>query len=119
MRSVSILGSTGSVGQSTVDLVKSAPDKFAVKVLTAQKNAKLLIEQAQLLKPSLVAIGDEAFYAEVKAALPGVRVIAGRTGILEAASTEVDWMMAAIVGCAGLEPVLAAIESFQNCRDCQ
>lgn len=110
MRSVSILGSTGSVGQSTVDLVKSAPDKFTVKVLTAQKNAKLLIEQAQLLKPSLVAIGDEAFYAEVKAALPGVRVIAGRAGILEAASAQVDWTMAAIVGCAGLEPVLAAIE---------
>lgn len=111
MRSVSILGSTGSVGQSTVDLVRSAPEKFTVKVLTAHKNKKLLIEQAQMLKPETVAIGDESFYTEVKAALPGVNILAGRAGILGAAATSVEWTMAAIVGCAGLEPVLAAIEN--------
>lgn len=111
MRSVSILGSTGSVGQSTVDLIKSAPDKFRVKALTAQKNADLLIAQALILHPELVAIGDDTLAQQVRKALPDIRVVAGRAGIIEAASVSSDWTMAAIVGCAGLEPVLAAIKN--------
>lgn len=112
-RSLSLLGSTGSVGRSTVDLIASVRDQFEIKALTAYKNAELLIEQALLLQPEIVAIGDEAQYDTVKAALSGkkIKVLAGRAGVLEAASQKVDWVMAAIVGVAGLEPVMQAIRN--------
>lgn len=113
-RTLSILGSTGSVGKSTIDLIKSAPEKFQVKVLTAYRNADLLIEQAEMLKPEIVAIADETFYQTVKAALPGVKVLAGAAGIEEAAATPVDCSMAAIVGMAGLKPVLQAIRHSKS-----
>lgn len=111
MRTVSILGSTGSVGRSTVDLVRSAPDRFKVKTLTAHRNAALLVEQARLLKPESVAIADENFYAEVKDGLSGegVEILSGPEGIIEVAGRKTDWTMAAIVGFAGLKPVLEAI----------
>lgn len=110
-KTVSILGSTGSVGKSTVDLVASAPDQFKVKVLTAFRNVDLLIEQAKQLKPEIVAIADEALCAQVKAALPGIKVLGSASGVEEAASTKVDVTMAAIVGMAGLKPVLHAIRN--------
>lgn len=115
-KTLSILGSTGSVGRSTVDLVASAPDRFQVKVLTAGKNAELLIQQARELRPELVAIQDERVFHSVREALSplGIKVLAGRQGILEAASLPVDWVMAAIVGVAGLEPVLSALASSRT-----
>jgi 1-deoxy-D-xylulose-5-phosphate reductoisomerase len=112
-RTLSLLGSTGSVGRSTVDLIASVRDQFEIKALTAYKNAELLIEQALLLQPDIVAIGDEAQYDAVKTALSGknIKVLAGRAGVLEAAAQKVDWVMAAIVGVAGLEPVMQAIRN--------
>jgi 1-deoxy-D-xylulose-5-phosphate reductoisomerase len=111
MRTVSILGSTGSVGQSTVDLVGSAPDRFKVKALTAHRNASLLIQQARLLKPDIVAIADGNFYTDVKEGLAGepIEILSGSEGVIEVARQKVDWTMAAIVGFAGLKPVLEAI----------
>src|SRR5690606_37026662 len=79
-RRVTILGSTGSVGRNTIDIVAREPQAYAVEALTAHGNADLLIEQARLLKPRYVAIGNEGHYAKVKDALAGsgTEVAAGR-----------------------------------------
>ncbi len=107
---VTILGSTGSVGCQTIDLITRAPEKFDVVALTANKNVALLAEQARKLKPELVVIGDESQYAALKAALAGtnIAVAAGSQAIVDAAQTDSDWVMSAIVGAAGLPGTLAA-----------
>jgi len=109
-RRVTILGSTGSVGCQTIDLISRAPADYEVVALTAHKNATLLIEQARQLNPEFVVIGDESQYQVVKDALSGTRikVAAGSQAIVEAAQAESDWVMSAIVGAAGLPGTLAA-----------
>ena len=111
MKTISILGSTGSVGRSTVDLVQSHRNLYTVNVLTAQKNVKLLADQARMLKAKKAVIGDETLLGELKALLSGTetKCAAGRAAIIESSSDPADWIMAAIVGMAGLEPLLAAI----------
>jgi len=108
---VTILGSTGSIGRSTVDLLQREPERFAVEALTAQSNVTLLAEQARLLRARLAVIGDEGRLPELRERLAGsgVEVAAGRAALIEAAGRPVDWVMAAIVGAAGLEPTLAAV----------
>lgn len=110
-KSVTVLGSTGSVGKNTLDLLKFHSDKFQVAALTANKSADLLIEQAKALKPKLVAIGDTALYSKVQSELAplGIKVVAGEEGILEAASIQVDISIAAIVGMGGLKSALATL----------
>jgi 1-deoxy-D-xylulose-5-phosphate reductoisomerase len=104
------LGATGSVGQSTISLVQGNP-AYRVEALTAQTNATRLIEQALALKPKFVAIGDESLFAQVKEALSGqgIEVGAGRAAMVEAADRPAEWVMGAIVGIAGLAPILAAV----------
>jgi len=111
-RRIAILGSTGSVGRNTIDIVSRDPAAYAVEALTAQDNAALLIEQARALRPRFVAIGNEAHYAAVKDALAGtgIEVGGGRAAVIEAAARPAEWVMSAIVGAAGLEPTLAAIK---------
>lgn len=110
-KTVSILGVTGSIGQSTLDLLRRNPDQFEVVALTAQSNVDALAEAARTLKARLAVIGDSAHYHALKQALAGtnIEVAAGRQAIIDAAARPADWTMAAIVGCAGLEPVMAAI----------
>jgi 1-deoxy-D-xylulose-5-phosphate reductoisomerase len=110
-RRVTILGSTGSVGRNTIDIISRDPAAYAVEALTAQDNSALLIEQARSLKPRFVAIGNEAHYRVVKEALAatGTEVAAGRAAVIEAAARPSEWVMSAIVGAAGLEPTLAAV----------
>jgi len=110
-RRVTILGSTGSVGCNTVDIVKRDPAAYQVEALTANNNVELLIEQALLLRPRLVVVGVEAHYGRLKEALAGsgIEVAAGRPAVIEAAARPADWVMSAIVGAAGLEPTLAAV----------
>jgi 1-deoxy-D-xylulose-5-phosphate reductoisomerase len=110
-RRVTILGSTGSVGCNTVDIVRRDPVAYQIEALTANNNVDLLIEQALLLKPRLAVVGVEAQYGRLKEALAGtgIEVAAGRKAVIEAAARPSDWVMAAIVGAAGLEPTLAAI----------
>ena len=110
-RRVTILGSTGSVGRNTIDIIARQPDAYGVEALTAHGNAALLVEQARLLKPRFVAIGNEANYQAVKDGLAGtgIEVGAGRAAVIEAAARPSDWVMSAIVGAAGLEPTLAAV----------
>lgn len=110
-RRITILGSTGSVGTSTIDLIRANPENFAVTALTGGKNVALLAEQARALNPQFVAIADDTYYAALKDALANtsIRVGAGRSAVMEAAQMETDFTMSAIVGLAGLEPVMAAI----------
>ena len=111
-RTVSLLGSTGSVGTQTIDLLLAAPPgQFRVRALVAGRNAALLAEQAVALGAELAVVSDPAAYAVLKQALAGTRVraAAGATAVAEAAALDADWTMAAITGAAGLAPTLAAI----------
>ena len=110
-RRVTVLGSTGSVGANTLDLLERNPGSYLVEALTANSNATLLAEQARRLKPSLAVVADERQYAALKSGLAGsgVEVAAGAEAVVEAAQRPSDWVMAAIVGAAGLRPTLAAV----------
>lgn len=110
-RSVTILGSTGSVGCSTLDLIRRNSDQFRVEALTASSNAAKLAEQALEIRARFVAIADERHYASLKELLgsSGIEIAAGAEALVEAARRDADWVMAAIVGAAGLAPTLAAI----------
>ena len=112
-RRISVLGATGSVGTSTLDLVERHPDRFEVVALTAATNAVALADCARRTGARLAVIADENKLSELRAALAGTdcRVAAGREAMIEAAAGDADWVMAAIVGCAGLEPVMAAVEA--------
>jgi len=110
-RRVSILGSTGSVGQSTIDLIERNPESFEVVALTANSNAEALAAQARLLGAKIAVVADESAYGALKQALAGsgIEAAAGREALIAAAQAPADWVMAAIVGAAGMEPTLAAI----------
>jgi 1-deoxy-D-xylulose-5-phosphate reductoisomerase len=114
-RGLTILGSTGSVGVSTIDLVEhhnaKVPATYRIVALTANSNVKDLAEQARRLKPAFVAIADATRYADLKAELggTGVEIAAGAEAVEAAAARPSDWVMAAIVGAAGLRPTLAAV----------
>ena len=109
-RSVVILGSTGSVGCQTIDLLMRTPEQYRVVALTAHRNVAKLAEQARALAAELAVIADPACYAELKAALAGtnIAVAAGPQAVVEAAQRDSDWVMAAIVGAAGLPATIAA-----------
>jgi 1-deoxy-D-xylulose-5-phosphate reductoisomerase len=110
-RSVSVLGSTGSVGCNTIDLIERQRDAFVVEALTAHRNVDLLAEQARRLGARLAVIADPSRYAALRDALAGsgVEAAAGPEAVVDAAARPADWVMAAIVGAAGLAPTLAAI----------
>lgn len=109
---ITVLGSTGSVGRNTLDLVERNPEQFKIEALTANNNVALLAEQARRHRPALAVIAEARHYQALKAALSGtgIEVAAGLEDVIEAARRPSDWVMAAIVGAAGLEPTLAAIE---------
>jgi 1-deoxy-D-xylulose-5-phosphate reductoisomerase len=112
-RRVTILGSTGSIGQSTIDLLLRNRDEFVVEALTANRNAALLAEQARQLDARFAAVADPADYPTLKKALSGagIEVACGREALVAAAERPADWVMAGIVGAAGLEPTLAAVRA--------
>jgi 1-deoxy-D-xylulose-5-phosphate reductoisomerase len=110
MKTVSILGATGSVGTSTLDLVEREPDRFRVRALTANRDVASLAAAAVRTQAEIAVVADEACLPALREALAGTRTQAagGRQAVIDAAAGA-DWTMAAIVGCAGLEPVMAAI----------
>ncbi len=110
-RRVTILGSTGSVGVNTIDLLERHPESFAIEALTAFGNVHRLVEQSRRLRPRLAVIGDPTKLGQLRDGLAGtgVEAAAGPQAIVEAASRPSDWVMAAIVGAAGLEPTMAAV----------
>jgi len=107
-RSVSVLGSTGSIGCNTVDLLMRNPGAFCVEALTANRNVRLLAEQAIKLNAKMAVIADETLYVELKKLLSGtnIEVAGGEQAVSEAASRPSDVLVAAIVGTAGLNPTL-------------
>ncbi len=111
MKRVTILGSTGSVGRNTVELVAADRARFAVEALVANRNAKLLAEQARALGARRAVVADESALPELREALAGsgIEAAAGQAAVVEAAEMPADIVMAAIVGAAGLAPTLAAI----------
>jgi 1-deoxy-D-xylulose-5-phosphate reductoisomerase len=110
-RRVSILGSTGSIGRSTVDLLLRNREEFEVEALTANRNAVLLAEQARQLNARFAAVADPTEYEALKEALSGsgIEVGCGTEALVEAAERPADWVMAGIVGAAGLASTLAAV----------
>ena len=111
---IAIFCSTGSIGKQALEVIAANPDKFSVEVLTAHQNDALLIEQAMKFNPNIVVIGDDNKYNTVKNALSGtdIKVFAGEKSLEEVASMDCyDFMLAAIVGYAGLKPTLNAIEN--------
>jgi 1-deoxy-D-xylulose-5-phosphate reductoisomerase len=111
VRSVTVLGSTGSVGTQTIELLAGEPHLFRVRALVAGRNAALLAEQAIALHAERAVISDPARYQDLRDALAGTDVVvaAGADAVIEAASLAADWTMAAITGAVGLAPTLAAI----------
>ncbi|MEO0400215.1 MAG: 1-deoxy-D-xylulose-5-phosphate reductoisomerase [Pseudomonadota bacterium] len=115
-RRITVLGATGSVGESTLDLVRFANDRgdaeIAVEALTANTNVARLAEQARAFNVRFAAIADASLKEDLKAALAGtdIEIGAGPEAIVSAAERDADWVMAAIVGAAGLAPTMAAAE---------
>ncbi|TSD87947.1 1-deoxy-D-xylulose-5-phosphate reductoisomerase [Mycobacterium sp. KBS0706] len=110
-RSVTILGATGSVGASTVDLISRSPERFTVEAVTANKDAERLAAIARQLGARYAAVADDAAYPALKAALSGsgIEAAGGAEAVVAAAARPADWVMAAIVGAAGLPPILTAV----------
>jgi 1-deoxy-D-xylulose-5-phosphate reductoisomerase len=111
-RSISIFGATGSVGLSTLDLVRQHRGGYRVVALTANGHAAELAALAREFDAELAVVADDDAYPALKEALAGsgIEAAAGADALVEAARRDVDWTMAAIVGCAGLPPTMAAIE---------
>ena len=111
MKSITILGATGSIGTSTLDLVERAPDRFEVFALTANCDVARLAAAAIRTRAKLAVVADERCLDDLRAALSGTNIgcAGGRAAVIEAASLGADITMAAIVGCTGLEPTMAAI----------
>jgi 1-deoxy-D-xylulose-5-phosphate reductoisomerase len=109
---LSVLGSTGSVGTQTLDIVAENQDAYRLRALVGGRNVALLAEQARKFRPEITVIADEALLGELRAALAGSNLAcaAGRAAVIEAAALPVDWTMSAITGVAGLEPTLAAVK---------
>jgi len=111
---IAIFGSTGSIGKQTLEVIAAHPDLFVAEILTAHNNESLLIEQALQFVPNIVVIGDIGKYAIVKKALEGkpIKVFAGEEALEQVAAMDCyDFMMAGIVGFAGLRPTLTAVEN--------
>ncbi|MCK4641197.1 MAG: 1-deoxy-D-xylulose-5-phosphate reductoisomerase [Candidatus Marinimicrobia bacterium] len=117
MKRISILGSTGSIGTNALRVVEANPENFSVRYLTAGKNAERLIEQARKYHPKAVAIADETLAKEIYNKLRPlhIEVLSGKTGINDlAAGADVDLVLNAIVGSAGLEPSYYALKAGKN-----
>ena len=111
-RSVTVLGATGSVGQSTLDLISNDPESYRVEALTAHRNVEQLAHDARKHRAKLAVIADPDLYGDLQSALngSGIEVAAGPEGLILAAALPADWVMSAIVGSAGLPSTLEAVQ---------
>jgi 1-deoxy-D-xylulose-5-phosphate reductoisomerase len=110
---IAILGSTGSIGTQSLDVIASHPDHFSVEVLTAGANADLLIKQARKFNPNVVVIGDQSQAAKVKSALEpnGIKVFSGYDALSQVVQMDsIDMVLTALVGYSGLKPTIEAIK---------
>ena len=113
MKKISILGATGSIGKSTLDLIERSPEDFDVVALTASVNVEALADAARRTNAKMAVIADEGRLTELETALQGThcRAAAGVDALVEAAAGDAELVVAAIVGCAGLKPTMAAVEA--------
>ena len=113
MKKISILGATGSIGKSTLDLIERSPEDFEVFALTASVNVEALADAARRTNAKMAVIADEGRLTELETALQGThcRAAAGVDALVEAAAGDAELVVAAIVGCAGLKPTMAAVEA--------
>ena len=111
-RRVTVLGATGSIGDSTMDLLRAQPDRYRVEALTANNNVAALAKLAREFNARYVAIADASKLGDLRAALAGTDTEcgAGDAAVIEAAARPSDWVMAAVSGAAGLKPALAAVD---------
>jgi 1-deoxy-D-xylulose-5-phosphate reductoisomerase len=111
-KTITILGATGSIGSSTLDLVHKNRDRFRVEAVTAQRSAAALAQLARDVGARLAVVGDHGCYGELKDALAnsGVEAAAGEDAVVDAARRPAQWVMAAITGAAGLRPTMTALE---------
>ncbi len=119
MKAITLLGSTGSIGTQTLDILASHPDEFRLVGIAAGSNVDLLAQQVRRFKPEIVALRDEAKLPDLKAALadvdPQPQIVAGDTGVVEVAQYgDAEAVVTGIVGCAGLLPTLAAIAAGKD-----
>lgn len=117
MKNITILGSTGSIGTQTLQVIEQLKPAFKVFALTANRNADLLIKQAIAFQPEMVVIVDESKYEQVKTALSNIniKVLSGKEGLIQAVTAKsVDVVLTALVGFAGLAPTIAAIKHKKN-----
>jgi 1-deoxy-D-xylulose-5-phosphate reductoisomerase len=112
IRTITILGATGSIGASTIDLIKREPERYRVESISARRNAAALGKIAREVGARHAVVADPAAYGELKSALSGSRIeaAAGEEALIEAAQRPADWVMASISGSVGLKPTMAAIE---------
>lgn len=112
-KKIAILGATGSIGRSTLDLVERAPERFEIVALTARRNVKELAGAALRTGARLAVVAEPELLTELEKFLEGsaCKAAAGPQALIEAAGGEAEWVMAAIVGCAGLPPTMAAVEA--------
>lgn len=114
IKSIGVLGSTGSIGTQTLDIIGKYPDKYRAGVLTARRQWQLLAEQALKYRPDMVVIGDESHYSTLKEALAGsgIEIAAGAEAIADAAAhPAIDTVVTAMVGYSGLLPTISAIKA--------
>ena len=112
IRSVTVLGATGSIGDSTMDLLRGAPGRYRVEALTANTNVAALAKLAKEFNVKFAAVADPSKLGDLRDALKGTGIEAGAgdSAIVEAAARPADWVMAAVSGAAGLKPALAAVD---------
>ena len=118
VKTLALLGATGSIGTQALEVLRQQPGRFRVAVLSAQRQWELLAQQAREFRPAVVVIGDDAFYQPLKAALanqPETQVLAGAAALVEAVTRpEIDIVLTALVGYAGLLPTVAAIRAGKD-----
>jgi 1-deoxy-D-xylulose-5-phosphate reductoisomerase len=112
MRRVTVLGATGSIGDSTMDLLRASPERYQVEALTANTNVQGLAKLAREFRARFAAVADPSLLGELREALAGSGIAcgAGESAIIEAAQRPAEWLMAAVSGAAGLKPALAAVD---------
>ncbi|HEW81816.1 MAG TPA: 1-deoxy-D-xylulose-5-phosphate reductoisomerase, partial [Nitrospirae bacterium] len=115
MKTLSILGSTGSIGRNTLEVISNHHDKFRVMALAARNNIKLLAEQINAFKPEVVAVFNEESARDLRKDFPDLRILSGEEGLVEVATLDnVDMVVSAIVGSPGLVPTYEAVKAGKD-----
>jgi len=117
LKNLALIGSTGSIGKQTLEVVAAHPDRFSIKSLAARQSLDLLVEQALKFRPELVAVLDESLLPDLERRLQGsgIQALGGMAGVIEAARiSSANWLVSSLVGMAGLQPSLAALQAGKH-----